>query len=360
MLTIAPTGSVSICTQTSSGIEPVFMVSYKRRRKVNPNDKNSIVSFVDELGDSWEEYNVFHPKFEVWLDVNGYDVDEVKAKPDSELNSIIQKSPYSKATSNDINWVSKVRMQGDIQKWVDHSISVTVNIPNDAEEQLVSDIYLKAWESGCKGMTIYRDGSRTGVLVSNDKKKEETNENEIVETKAPKRPKVLEADILRFQNNYEKWIAVIGKINGRPYEIFTGKAEDFFIPPYVESGIVERVKQKEARAQYDFIYKDKQGYEIKMPALSRMFDDSFWNYAKLISGVLRHGMPLQYVIDLISNLNFPEDNINTWKNGVVRALKRFVPDGTVTDTKCPDCGEETLIYEDGCLICKSCGHSKCG
>jgi len=359
MLTIAPTGSVSICTQTSSGIEPVFMVSYKRRRKVNPNDKNVIVSFVDEVGDSWEEYNVFHPKFETWLDVNGYDVAEVKAKPDIELNEVIKKSPYYKATSNDINWVSKVKMQGDIQKWVDHSISVTVNIPNDAEEQLVSDIYLKAWESGCKGMTIYRDGSRSGVLVSNDKK-EEVNENEIVETKAPKRPKMLEADILRFQNNYEKWIAVIGKINDKPYEIFTGKAEDFFLPPYVESGVVERVKQKDVRTQYNFIYKDKQGYEITMPALSRMFDDSFWNYAKLISGVLRHGMPLQYVIDLIGNLNFPEDNINTWKNGVVRALKRFVPDGTKTDTKCPDCGEETLIYEDGCLICKSCGHSKCG
>lgn len=359
MLTIAPTGSVSICTQTSSGIEPVFMVSYKRRRKVNPNDKNVVVGFVDEIGDSWEEYNVFHSKFETWLDINGYDVAEVKDMPDSELNEIIAQSPYFEATSNDINWVSKVKMQGDIQKWVDHSISVTVNIPNEAEENLVSDIYLSAWENGCKGMTIYREGSRSGVLIS-DTKKEEVNENDIIETKAPKRPKVLEADIIRFQNNYEKWIAVIGKINNKPYEVFTGKAEEIFIPPYVENGIVERVKIKDERAQYDFIYKDKQGYEITMPALSRMFDDSYWNYAKLISGVLRHGMPLQYVIDLIGNLNFPEDNINTWKNGVVRALKRFVPDGTTTDTKCPDCGEETLIYEDGCLICKSCGHSKCG
>lgn len=359
MLTIAPTGSVSICTQTSSGIEPVFMVSYKRRRKVNPNDKNVVVGFVDEIGDSWEEYNVFHPKFETWLDINGYDVTEVKAMPDSELDEVIAQSPYFEATSNDINWVSKVKMQGDIQKWVDHSISVTVNIPNEAEENLVSDIYLSAWENGCKGMTIYREGSRSGVLIS-DTKKEEVNENDIIETKAPKRPKVLEADIIRFQNNYEKWIAVIGKINNKPYEVFTGKAEEIFIPPYVENGIVERVKIKDERAQYDFIYKDKQGYEITMPALSRMFDDSYWNYAKLISGVLRHGMPLQYVIDLIGNLNFPEDNINTWKNGVVRALKRFVPDGTTTDTKCPDCGEETLIYEDGCLICKSCGHSKCG
>lgn len=359
MLTIAPTGSISICTQTSSGIEPVFMVSYKRRRKVNPNDKNVDISFVDEIGDSWEEYNVFHPKFEIWLDINGYDVADVKSKSDTELDEIIAKSPYFKATSNEINWVSKVKMQGDIQKWIDHSISVTVNVSNDIEEKLVSDIYFSAWESGCKGMTIYRDGSRSGVLISNTKK-EETNENDIIETRAPKRPKALEASIIRFQNNYEKWIAVIGQINGKPYEIFTGKSEDFFIPPYVEGGIVERVKQKDKRAQYNFTYKDKQGYEITMPALSRMFDDSFWNYAKLISGVLRHGMPLQYVIDLIGNLNFPEDNINTWKNGVVRALKRFVPDGTVTDTKCPDCGEETLIYEDGCLICKSCGHSKCG
>ncbi|NOY51706.1 MAG: adenosylcobalamin-dependent ribonucleoside-diphosphate reductase [Chlorobi bacterium] len=357
MLTIAPTGSVSICTQTTSGIEPVFMVSYKRRRKVNPSDKKVVVNFVDEVGDSWEEFNVFHPKFETWLDINGYDVAEVKNKSDEELNKIISKSPYYQASSNDINWVSKVKMQGDIQKWVDHSISVTVNIPANAKEELVSNIYLTAWKSGCKGMTIYRESSRAGVLVTNDKK-EETND--IIESRAPKRPKMLEADVIRFQNNYEKWIAVIGKINNKPYEIFTGKAEDFFIPPYVETGFVERVKPKNEHARYDFHFKDKQGYDLKMPALSRSFDETFWNYAKLISGVLRHGMPLQYVIDLISNLNFPEDNINTWRNGVVRALKRFVPDGTVTDTKCPDCGEDTLIYEDGCLICKSCGHSKCG
>lgn len=360
MLTIAPTGSVSICTQTTSGIEPVFMVSYKRRRKVNPNDKKVVVSFVDEVGDSWEEYNVFHPKFETWLDVNGYNVEDVKAKTDEELDEIIKLSPYYKATSNDINWVSKVKMQGDIQKWVDHSISVTVNVPADTEEEMVSDIYMAAWKSGCKGMTIYRDGSRSGVLISDKDNKAKTDENDIVESRAPKRPKTLEADVIRFQNNYEKWIAVIGKINNKPYEIFTGKAEDFFIPPYVETGLVERVKPKDERARYDFIFKDRQGYEIAMPALSRSFEETYWNYAKLISGVLRHGMPLPYVIDLIGNLNFPEDNINTWRNGVVRALKRFVPDGTVTDTKCPDCGEDTLIYEDGCLICKSCGHSKCG
>ncbi len=356
MLTIAPTGSVSICTQTTSGIEPVFMVSYKRRRKVNPNDKNVVVSFVDEVGDNWEEYNVFHPKFEVWLDVNGYDVAEVKNFSDEELSKVIALSPYYQASSADIDWVSKVQMQGDIQKWVDHSISVTVNVPQDVTEELVSDIYLKAWESGCKGMTIYREGSRSGVLVSNEKKE---NKNDFIETKAPSRPKTIEADVIRFQNNYEKWIAVIGKINNKPYEVFTGKSEDFYLPPYVENGWVTRVKPKDERARYDFEFEDKQGYRISVPALSRSFEQEFWNYAKLISGVLRHGMPLPYVIDLISNLTVSEDNINTWKNGVVRALKRFVPDGTSVDTKCPDCGEDTLIYEDGCLICKSCGHSKC-
>ena len=359
MLTIAPTGSISICTQTTSGIEPVFMVSYKRRRKVNPNDKNVVVSFVDEVGDSWEEYNVFHPKFETWLEINGYSVEEVKAKNDEELNKIIKESPYYKATSNDINWVSKVKMQGDIQKWVDHSISVTVNIPENTTEELVSDIYITAWESGCKGMTIYRDGSRSGVLVKDDKTEKESL-SEFPESKAPSRPKTIEADIIRFQNNYEKWIAVIGKINDKPYEVFTGKAEDFYLPPYVESGWVTKIKQKGERTRYDFEFEDKQGYRIVIPALSRSFEQEFWNYAKLISGVLRHGMPLTYVIDLISNLTVPEDNINTWKNGVVRALKRYIPDGTVAAEKlCPSCNEETVVYEDGCLICKSCGHTKC-
>ena len=358
MLTIAPTGSISICTQTSSGIEPVFMVSYKRRRKVNPNDKNVTVSFVDEVGDAWEEYNVFHPKFETWLTINGYQVEEVKAKTDDELNKIIDKSPYYKATSADIDWVSKVKMQGDIQKWVDHSISVTVNIPEDATEELVSDIYLTAWESGCKGMTIYREGSRAGVLVSNDKKEEKSD---FSDSKAPVRDKTIEADVIRFQNNYEKWVAVIGKINNKPYEVFTGKAEDFYLPPYVEHGWVTRSKQKGERARYDFEFDDKQGYRIIVPALSRSFEQEFWNYAKLISGVLRHGMPLPQVVGLISNLTFPDDNINTWKNGVVRSLKRYVPDGTeATDKVCPECKEETVVFEDGCLICKSCGHTKCG
>ncbi len=357
MLTIAPTGSISICTQTTSGIEPVFMVSYKRRRKVNPNDKNVSVSFVDEVGDSWEEYNVFHPKFETWLEINGYKIEDVKSKSDDELNKIIQQSPYFNATSNDINWVNKVQMQGDIQKWVDHSISVTVNIPENATEELVSEIYLKAWESGCKGMTIYRDGSRSGVLVKGDKKDEKDDFRDSI---APARPKTIDADIIRFQNNYEKWIAVIGKINDKPYEVFTGKAEDFYLPPYVESGWVTKVKKKGERTRYDFEFNDKQGYRIVLPALSRSFEQEFWNYAKLISGVLRHGMPLTYVVDLISNLTVPEDNINTWKNGVVRALKRYVPDGTIAAEKlCPVCKEETVVYEDGCLICKSCGDTKC-
>lgn len=357
MLTIAPTGSISICTQTTSGIEPVFMVSYKRRRKINPNDKNVVVSFVDEIGDTWEEYNVFHSKFETWLKINGYNVEEVKTKPDSELNKIIEHSPYYKATSSDINWISKVKMQGEIQKWVDHSISVTVNIPENATEELVSEIYLKAWESGCKGMTIYREGSRSGVLISGTKKEEK---EDFQDSRAPSRPKTLEADIIRFQNNYEKWIAVIGKINDKPYEVFTGKSEDFYLPPYVESGWVTKQKKKGERTQYDFEFNDKQGYRIVLPALSRSFEQEFWNYAKLISGVLRHGMPLTYVIDLISNLTVPEDNINTWKNGVVRALKRYIPDGTDAVEKiCPECKEETVVYEDGCLICKSCGHTKC-
>ncbi len=357
MLTIAPTGSISICTQTTSGIEPVFMVSYKRRRKVNPNDNNVSVSFIDEVGDSWEEYNVFHPKFETWLGINGYDIDEVKSKNEEDLNKIIKESPYYNATSNDINWVSKVKMQGDIQKWVDHSISVTVNIPENATEELVSDIYLTAWESGCKGMTIYRDGSRSGVLVKGDSKEIKGDFRDSI---APSRPKTIEADIIRFQNNYEKWIAVIGKINDKPYEVFTGQAEDFYLPPYVETGWVTKVKKKGERTRYDFEFDDKQGYRIVLPALSRSFEQEFWNYAKLISGVLRHGMPLTYVVDLISNLTVPEDNINTWKNGVVRALKRYVPDGTVAAEKvCPACNEEAVVYEDGCLICKSCGDTKC-
>lgn len=357
MLTIAPTGSVSICTQTTSGIEPAFMVSYKRRKKVNPNDKNVNVTFKDEVGDCWEEYNVFHPKFEVWLEAKGYNVDEVKALGDKELQAIIEESPYFKATSNDVDWVNKVKMQGDIQKWVDHSISVTVNVPEDVSEEIVSKIYMTAWESGCKGMTIYRDGSRSGVLVSNTAKEDNT----FKETEAPTRPKKIEADIVRFQNDYDKWIAVIGKLDGKPYEIFTGKAEGFYIPPFVTNGWVIRNKNGEGRARYDFQYEDKDGYKVTMEGLSRSFNKEFWNYAKLISGVLRHGMPLPYAIDLVSNLNFQQEHINTWKNGVVRALKKYVPDGTVAaKNHCPECDQDdSVIYQDGCLICKNCGYSKC-
>ncbi|MCD4746391.1 MAG: adenosylcobalamin-dependent ribonucleoside-diphosphate reductase, partial [Bacteroidales bacterium] len=358
MLTIAPTGSVSICTQTSSGIEPVFLVSYKRRRKVNPNDKNVIISFTDEVGDAWEEYNVFHPKFLKWLKINGYDLDKIKNYSDEELTPLIKKSPYHKATSNNIDWVNKVKMQGAVQKWIDHSISVTVNLPKDVNEELVSKVYQTAWEYGCKGMTIYREGSRSGVLISNN-----DDIDEFRETKAPTRPKKLDADIIRFQNDYEKWIAVVGLLNNKPYEIFTGRAEGFYLPGWVTKGWVIRNKISEKeRARYDFQFEDKDGYKITIEGLSRSFNKEFWNYAKLISGILRHGMPLPFAVELVENLNFDIESINTWKNGVVRALKKFIPDGTVaTKNKCPECGvEEALIYKEGCLTCKHCGFSKCG
>jgi ribonucleoside-diphosphate reductase alpha chain len=360
MLTIAPTGSVSICTQTTSGIEPVFMVSYKRRRKVNPNDKNVHISFVDEVGDSWEEYNVFHPKFLDWMRINGFDVDNALFMSDEALQAIIEKSPYCKATSNDIDWVAKVTMQGAIQKWVDHSISVTVNLPAEATEELVSDVYLTAWESGCKGMTIYRDGSRSGVLISNETKKEEINEFQ--ETKAPPRPKELEVEVVRFMNEDEKWIAFVGLINNKPYEIFTGKSSDFYIPDYVKKGWVIRNKDNEnVSARYDFEYEDNYGYRVTHRGLSRSFKKEYWNYAKLISGILRHGMPLPYVVELIDNLSFDNDSITTWKNGVLRGLKKFIPDGTQTGHNCPECKDKnTIIYKEGCMTCTSCGYSKCG
>ncbi len=360
MLTIAPTGTVSICTQTTSGIEPVFMVSYKRRRKVNPNDKNAKVSFTDPEGNAFEEYNVFHPKFMTWLEVNGYNVEEVKDYEDEKLQEIIAKSPYYKATANDIDWVSKVKMQGEMQKWVDHSISVTVNIPAETTEELVSQIYLTAWECGCKGMTIYRDGSRTGVLVSNKKEDKKNNDNEFVETHSPVRPKTLECDVVRFQNNYEKWIAFVGKINNKPYEIFLGKQDDFYLPPFVETAWITKNKDEEGKSRYDLQFKDKQGYKITIEGLSRSFSPEFWNYAKLISGILRHGMPISNVVTLIQNLSVDEDNINAWKNGIARALKRYIPDGTKVDKEvCPTCGD-ALVYEDGCKHCKNCGYSKCG
>ena len=338
MLTIAPTGTVSICTQTTSGIEPVFMVSYKRRRKVNPNDKNTKVSFTDIEGNAFEEYNVFHPKFITWLEVNGYNVEEVKNYDDAKLQEIVNKSPYYKATANDIDWVSKVKMQGEMQKWVDHSISVTVNIPAETTEELVSQIYLTAWECGCKGMTIYRDGSRAGVLIAKSKDEKKSSENDIVESHSPIRPKTLECDVVRFQNNYEKWIAFIGKINNKPYEIFLGKQDDFYLPPFVETAWITKNRDEEGKSRYDLQFLDKQGFKITMEGLSRSFNSEFWNYAKLISGILRHGMPISNVVTLIQNLNVNEDNINAWKNGVARALKRYIPDGTLDKELCPTCG----------------------
>lgn len=365
MLTIAPTGSVSICTRTTSGIEPVFMVSYKRRRKVNPNDMDVRVDFIDELGDSWEEYNVFHPKFEQWLTVNGYDPAVVKTYHDEELSVLIEKSPYYKATSNDIDWVSKVKMQGAIQQWVDHSISVTVNVPADTTEDLVSQVYMTAWESGCKGMTIYRDGSRTGVLVKDDKKKEKEKESgnlmEFRETSAPRRPRVLEAEVLHFMNEKDKWVAVIGLLDGKPYEIFTGEAEGFFLPDWVKNGQIIKNKLEDDNSRYDFQYVNRYGGRVTMEGLSIQFNAEFWNYAKLISGILRHGMPIPFVVHLVENLQLETESINTWKNGVVRALKKYIPDGTkVNKEKCPNCGEKgTLIYKEGCMTCTSCGDSKC-
>ena len=374
MLTIAPTGTVSICTQTTSGIEPVFMVAYKRRRKVNPNDKDVKPTFIDSVGNAFEEYNVFHHKFLTWLEANGYNVDEVKQYDDEKLKEIIAKSPYYKATANDINWVNKVKMQGSMQKWVDHSISVTVNVPKETTEELVSQIYMTAWECGCKGMTIYRDGSRDGVLVAKDEKKEEKKAEEkkaapdpnarpsdIKMNSAPQRPKELECDVVRFQNNYEKWIAFVGKLHDKPYEIFLGNADEIFLPPFVEKGVIIKEKNKGEASRYDFQYLDKGGYPVTIQGLSRMFNKEYWNYAKLISGILRHGMPINYVIDLIQNLTVEGDSINTWKNGIVRALKKYIPDGMkIVGKVCPVCGQNSIIYRDGCMLCTSCGHSKCG
>lgn len=362
LLTIAPTGTTSIMTQTSSGIEPVFMVSYKRRKKVNPNDKQARIDFVDDLGDSWEEYHVFHHNFLKWLEQNGYDQDQLATKSEKELNEIIQKSPYHKATANDVDWVSKVKMQGRIQKWVDHSISVTVNVPNDINVGMVEKIYNTGWESGCKGITIYRDGSRSGVLIADNEKNSKKESKEFLLTRAPKRPEKLEADIIRFNNNHDKWIAIVGLYKGRPYEIFTGRAEDSFsILSQVDHGWVIKSKTEDSKSRYDFQYMDKGGYKITIEGLSRTFNKEYWNYAKLISGVLRHGMPLEYAVDMVTGLNLFDETLNTWKNGVVRALKKYIPNGTkAVHNECPKCEEDSLVYEEGCLTCKNCGHSKCG
>jgi len=364
MLTIAPTGSVSILTQTTSGLEPVFAVSYKRRRKVNPNDKNVKITFKDEVGDTWEEYNVFHHNFVTWLIANSYNVDEISRMDDKDLKEIIKKSPFYKATANDVDWVAKVKMQGAVQKWVDHSISVTVNVPNETKEELIGTIYETAWKVGCKGMTVYRDGSRAGVLVNNEPKEKKKKEepDEFRETRAPHRPDRLIADIVRFQNDHEKWVAVVGSLNGRPYEIFTGVAEDFWIPTWVQKGWIVKTRPDGVSSRYDFQFEDRQGYKITIEGLSRSFNKEYWNYAKLISGILRHGMPLPFVVNIISKLHFEVDSINTWKNGVERALKKFIPDGTkAAEHACPKCNDQNgLVYQEGCLVCKSCGYSKCG
>ena len=362
LLTIAPTGTTSLMTQTTSGIEPVFMVSYKRRKKINPNDKNTRTDFVDDLGDHWQEFFVFHHQFANWLQLNGYDLNEVEQMEETELAKIIAKSPYAGSTAQDVDWVNKVHLQGRVQKWVDHSISVTVNVPEDTTEEKVNEIYRTGWETGCKGITIYRDGSRSGVLVEN-KKEEKVQEGQgIAEHKAPARPEVLEADVVRFNNNEERWLAVIGLLNDRPYEVFTGRAEDsFHLPYWCKTGYVIKNKDAEDNTRYDFQYKDKDDYRITIEGLSRSFNPEFWNYAKLISGVLRHGMPLLDVVHMVENLHLSDESLNTWKNGVVRALKKYIPNGTkALESTCGECGEDAVIYQEGCLICKSCGNSKCG
>ncbi|MCK5814908.1 MAG: adenosylcobalamin-dependent ribonucleoside-diphosphate reductase [Flavobacteriaceae bacterium] len=359
LLTIAPTGTTSLMTQTSSGIEPVFMPVYKRRKKVNPNDKNARIDFVDELGDSWEEYTVFHHRFKEWMEVNN--IDSSKDFSQEELDELVKQSPYYKATSNDIDWKSKVRMQGAIQKWVDHSISVTVNLPNNATEELVGELYLKAWEVGCKGVTVYREGSRSGVLISAD----ETNKNESVSSNFSNiRPQILEADVVHFQNQKEKWIAFVGLADNRPYEIFTGLADDedgILIPRWVEKGVIIKNKEGDGNSRYDFQYENKRGYKTTIEGLSHKFDPEYWNYAKLISGTLRHGMPIDKIVKLIQSLQLDSESISTWKNGVQRTLKRYVEDGTeVEGHTCENCNSNNLIYQEGCLTCKDCGSSKCG
>jgi ribonucleoside-diphosphate reductase alpha chain len=353
LLTIAPTGTTSLMTQTTSGIEPIFSTFYKRRRKVNPNDKDVKVAFNDEVGDSWEEFNVFHHKFIDWLRLNGYDPDEVTRMGDEEIELIIAKSPYYKATANDIDWIAKVKMQGAIQKWVDHSISVTINLPADAKEELVSELYLTAWKSGCKGATVYRDGSRTGVLIAGKTE---------IPVERPKRPRVLDCDVIRFNINEEKWVAFVGLKESRPYEIFTGIADEeiFPIPKSIVKGKIIKIKADDGKTRYDFQYTDKYGYKKNIEGLSHMFKPEFWNYAKLISGVLRHEMPIQDVVNLVQSLNLDSESINNWKNGVERAMKKYVPNGTKAKGKCGECGSHNLVYEEGCLICKDCGSSKCG
>lgn len=359
-LTIAPTGTTSLMTQTTSGIEPVFLPVYKRRRKVNPSDTDVRVDYVDESGDAFEEYIVYHPKFVTWMKINGIEVKSDYTQ--DELDALVAKSPYYKATSNDVDWLEKVRMQGRVQKWVDHSISVTINLPNDVTEELVGQLYVEAWRSGCKGCTVYRDGSRAGVLVSVEKKKAEPKI--ATPQHVGKRPIELEADVVRFQNNKEKWIAFVGLIDGRPYEIFTGLADDddgIFCPKSVTHGKIIKAIDYKGNKRYDFQFINKRGYKTTIEGLSDKFNPEYWNYAKLISGVLRYGMPIDQVLKLVNTLELDSQSINTWKMGVERALKKYLPNGTKASGQCcPNCGQETLVYQEGCLICTSCGTSKCG
>ncbi len=368
-LTIAPTGTTSLMTQTTSGIEPVFMPVYKRRRKVNPGDTSVHVDFVDEVGDSFEEYIVYHHKFLTWMEANG--IDTRKKYTQEEINELVARSPYYKATANDVDWLMKVRMQGAIQKWVDHSISVTVNLPNDVDEALVNRLYVEAWRSGCKGCTIYRDGSRSGVMISvskKDKKKEDSKADTRIPCKHPEvtevRPKELECDVVRFQNNKEKWVAFVGLLHGYPYEIFTGLQDDeegIVLPKTVTKGKIIKNTGEDGRHRYDFQFENKRGYKTTVEGLSEKFNPEYWNYAKLISGVLRYRMPIDHVIKLVSSLQLKSESINTWKNGVERALKKYIVDGTeAKGQKCPVCGQESLVYQEGCLTCKNCGASRCG
>lgn len=369
-LTIAPTGTTSLMTQTTSGIEPVFMPVYKRRRKVNPNDPQVHVDFVDETGDSFEEFIVYHPKFLTWMKVQGLDTE--KRYTQEEVDELVARSPYYKATANDVDWLMKVRMQGAIQKWVDHSISVTVNLPNQVDEELVNRLYVEAWRSGCKGCTIYRDGSRAGVLVSTQKtdKKEKKEEEKgskaamLLPQVTERRPSELECDVVRFQNNKEKWVAFVGLLDGYPYEIFTGLQDDeegIVLPKTVTKGRIIKRILPDGSKRYDFQFQNKRGYKMTVEGLSEKFNKEYWNYAKLISGVLRYRMPIENVVKLVNSLQLESENINTWKVGVSRALKKYVTDGTeAKGQKCPNCGHETLVYQEGCLICKHCGASRCG
>ena len=361
-LTIAPTGTTSLMSQTTSGIEPVFLPVYKRRRKVNPNDPNSRVDFVDETGDTFEEYTVFHHKFVTWMTANGYS--PVKRYTEDEITAMVQKSPYYKASSNDVDWMQKVAMQGRVQKWVDHSISVTINLPNNATEELVNELYIQAWKSGCKGCTVYREGSRSGILVAvDDKKKKKDVDCMELPVIMTTRPRELEADVVKFQNNKDKWIAFVGLLNGRPYEIFTGIADDdegIMLPKNVSKGSIIKSYYENGKKHYDFQFKNKRGYKMTLEGLDGKFDPEFWNYAKLISGVLRYGMPIDQVIRLVQGLDLNDENINTWKNGVERALKKYLPIGAeAKGQKCPTCGFETLIYQEGCMRCTNCGATKC-